>query len=121
MKDLVESPSVKLFDLGANDEGHWGCDHMVPQLEDCVDCLKAAHPDVDFVFWFNHSSGHSKKRQGGLDGGNVNSGFGGAQPVMRNNSVILQTTDGCIGPHDLIMSVGMTQSVVFLPAHEGPF
>jgi hypothetical protein len=78
-KDLQESPSVKFFVLGANNEGCWGHNHMVTQLEDCVACLKLACPNFDFAFLFDHSSGHSK-----------NSGFGGPQLVMRD-SVVLET------------------------------
>jgi hypothetical protein len=119
-KDLKESPFVKFFELGANNEGYWGYNHMVLQLEDCVDCLKVVCPDFDFVFLFDHSSGHSKKRHGGLDAGNMNSGFGGAQPVMRNDSIIVQM-DGYLGPYDSVLAVGMAQSMVFLPTDVGPF
>ena len=49
-KDLSESPFLKCFELGANNEGCWGHDHMALQLEDCVDCLiKVACLDFDFV------------------------------------------------------------------------
>jgi hypothetical protein len=119
-KDLKESPFVKFFELGSNNEGCWGCNHMVLQLEDCVDCLKVACPEFDFVFSFDHSSGHSKKRQGGLDAVNMNSGFGGAQPFMRNDGIVVQT-DGSLGPHDTVLSVGVAQSLVFLPTNVRPF
>ena len=66
-KDLVESPFVKHFELGANNEGCWGCNHVALQSEDCINCLQVACPDFDFVLLFDHSSGHSKKRHGGLD------------------------------------------------------
>ena len=79
-----------------------------------------ANPDLDFVFLFDHSSRHSKKRHGGLDAGNVNSGFGGAQPFMQNDSVIVQT-DGYLGPYDSILCLGMQQSMQFLPTDVGPF
>ena len=75
-KDLAQSPFVKCFELGANNEGRWGRDHMALQLEDCADCLKAAHPDFKFLLLFDHSSSHSKKRRCGLDAANTSSGFG---------------------------------------------
>jgi hypothetical protein len=50
----------------------------------------------------------------------MNSGFGGAQPFMRKDSIVVQT-DGYLGPHDAILSVGMAQSMVFLPTDFGPF
>jgi hypothetical protein len=40
---------------------------MVIQLEDVVDCLQMVHPDFDYLVLFDHSSGHAKKRIGGLD------------------------------------------------------
>ena len=119
-KDLEESPFVRYFELGANNEGYWGYNHMVLQLEDCIDCLKVAYPNLYFVFLFDHSSRHSKKRHGGLDAGNMNSGFGGAQLFMRNDSVIVQT-EGYLGPYDSILCVGMKQSMEFFPKDVRPF
>jgi hypothetical protein len=52
---------VKLFQAGANDEGCWGHDHMAMQLDACVACLKAAHPDFDFVCLFDHNGGALEK------------------------------------------------------------
>jgi hypothetical protein len=118
-KDLIESPFVKHFELGANNEGCWGHNHMVSQLEDCMDCLKAACPDFDFAFLFDHSSGHSKKRRGGLDAANMNSGFGGGQPFMQRSNVI--QIDGCLGPFDPALAVGDEQSMTFSPTDVGPF
>ena len=36
---LTSSPFVLEFEYGANAEGYWVYEHMVLQLEDCVDCL----------------------------------------------------------------------------------
>jgi hypothetical protein len=96
-----------------------GYNHMVLQLEDCVDCLKVVYPHLDFVFLFDHSSGHSKKRCGGLDAGQMNSGFGGSQPPTRNSMII--HADGYLGPNDSILSVGMEQSMSFESTDVGPF
>ncbi len=118
-EDLIESPFVKYFELRANNEGYWGYHHMVLQLEDCTDCLKVAYPDFDFVFLFDHSSGHSKKRHGGLDAANMNSGFGGGQPFMRYSNII--QIDGYLGPFDPTLAVGDEQSMTFSPTDVGPF
>ena len=118
-KEIIESPFVKYFEIGANNEGYWGYNHMVLQLEDCVDCLKVVYPHLEFVFLFDHSSGHSKKRRGGLDAGQMNSGFGGSQPTMRNSKIL--HVDGFLGPNDSILSVDMEQSMMFLPSDVGPF
>jgi hypothetical protein len=118
-QELKESPFVKYFELGANNEGYWGYNHMVLQLEDCVDCLKVVYPHLDFVFLFDHSSGHSKKRRGGLDAGQMNSGLCGSQPTTRNSIII--HADGYLGPNDSILSVGMEQSMSFVATDVGPF
>ena len=41
---------------------------MIVQLEDCIDCLDVMYgDDYDFVFMFDHSSGHAKQQNNGLD------------------------------------------------------
>jgi hypothetical protein len=64
-KEIKESPFIKYFELGVNNEDYWGYSHMVVLWEDCVDCLKVIYPHLD-------SSGHSRKRRGGLDVGQMN-------------------------------------------------
>jgi hypothetical protein len=74
-KEIKESATVhQYFELGANNEGYWGYNHMVLRLEDCFDCVKVVDPHLDF-FLFDHSSRHSKNS--GLELGQTNSGFGG--------------------------------------------
>jgi hypothetical protein len=94
-QDLTESPFVKYSELGANNEGYWGYNKMVLQLEDCVDCLKAVYPHLASVFLFDHSSGLPKKRRGGLDASHMNYGFGGSQQMMRNSKIV--DGDGFLG------------------------
>jgi len=43
---LTSSPFVLEFEYGANAEGYWVYEHMVLQLEDCVDCLKVLYPEI---------------------------------------------------------------------------
>jgi hypothetical protein len=94
---------------------------MTLQSEDCADCVKVACLDVDFAFLFNHSSGHSKKRHGGLDAAsNMNSGFGGAQqPFMRSSNI--SQIDGRLGRFDPALAPGDEQSMTFSPAVLRPF
>jgi hypothetical protein len=40
---------------------------MVLQLQDCVDVKTMLYPQYDFVFLFDHSSGHDTHREDGLD------------------------------------------------------
>jgi hypothetical protein len=93
---------------------------MVTQLEDCVDCVKVMYPQFNFVFLFDHSSGHSKKRIGGLNASSImNKEFGGAQPIMKTSK--MEAEDGFLGPFDSILSVGEVQGMQFLPTDSGPF
>ena len=48
---------------------------MSIQFEDVVDVVTTLHPDSIFLFLFNNSSVHGKKRIGGLDSGRVNNQF----------------------------------------------
>jgi hypothetical protein len=52
---------VKYFELGTNNEGYWGYNHMVLQLEDCADCLKAVYPHLQFVFCPTTAAGTLKR------------------------------------------------------------
>jgi hypothetical protein len=62
---------------GAN--GYWKYDHMVLQMEDCIDVVKVLWPNFDFLFLFDHSCGHDRCRPNGLNNKSLNKGFGGAQ------------------------------------------
>ena len=59
---LTESPFVHKFEFGGG-KGYWTGNHMILQVEDCIDCLRVLFTDqYDFAFLFDHSSGHAKKR-----------------------------------------------------------
>jgi hypothetical protein len=116
---LKESPFRKYFEFGMNNEGYWRYSHMVTQLEDCVDCLKVMYPQFKFIFLFDHSSGHSKKRIGRLDDSSMNKELGGAQPSMRISK--MEAEDGFLGPFDRILSVREVQSMHFLPTDSDLF
>jgi hypothetical protein len=59
-KPLNCSPFVRTFEYGVDSDGYWSYNHMVLQLEDCVDLLKHLYPDYDYLFLFDHFSGHDK-------------------------------------------------------------
>jgi hypothetical protein len=81
--NLVDSPFLKSFPYGNNHKGYWTNQHMKVQLEDVVDCLPVAFPDLYFLFLFDQSSGHTKKWDDGLLTQNMNVDFGG-KVVERN-------------------------------------
>jgi len=64
--ELTKSPFIRYLQHGAGNDGYWNYDHMVVQIEDCIDCLKYLYPQFDFVFELDHSSGHAKERPDGL-------------------------------------------------------
>ena len=91
---------------------------MVLQLEDCIDCLKTIHPNYSMVYLFDHSSGHAKKRVGGLDACAMNKYFGGNQPLMHRK--FIPTSIGYLGPfhqtsNSRMVQIGSYQSLVFPP------
>jgi hypothetical protein len=118
-KDLSESPFVRYLEIGVNNEGWWDYNQMILQLEDCVDCLKTLYPAIDFIFLFDHSSGHAKKRIGGLDASAMNKGFGGAQPSMRETT--MEAEDGYLGPFPRVVNVGDALRFDFQESDDGPF
>ena len=61
--DLMESPFVKEFEYGASNDGYWTYQHVVLQLEDCIDVLKVLFPLYTFLFRFDHFCGHDKQRK----------------------------------------------------------
>ena len=120
-KDLTSSPFRRFVLIGVNNDGYWNSNHMAIQLEDCVDCLQALYGDqFDFLFLFDHSQGHDRKRDGALDVRDMNKSFGGSSKGKLRDSNL---TEGCIGPHlhDKVLSVNNTQSMCFGPNDEGPF
>jgi hypothetical protein len=117
--DLKESPLVKYLYIGASNEGYWNSFHMSVQFEDVVDCLQVLYPEFQFVFLFDHSQGHARKRDGALTALSMSKGYGGAQAKMRD-TIILQD-EGYLGPHSPILKAGDTQSLVYLESDSGPW
>ena len=64
---LTTSPFLRFLQYGKNQSGYWTYNHMVLQMEDCVDCLKFLYPDFNFVFFMDHSNGHNRMRPDGLN------------------------------------------------------
>jgi hypothetical protein len=116
---LADSPFVMEFEYGASDaaKGYWCYEWMVLQLEDCIDVVQALYPMYDFVFMFDHSCGHDRKRPDGLGANDLNKGFGGAKPKMRDTKIVEPEQ---IGIHTRMLSVRQTQRLVFAVTDEGP-
>ncbi|KAI2492374.1 hypothetical protein MHU86_22183 [Fragilaria crotonensis] len=74
---LTTSPFIREFEYGQNADGYWTYQHMVLQLEDCVDILNVKYPQYDFLFLFDHSCGHDRQREDGLNVEKMSRSFGG--------------------------------------------
>jgi hypothetical protein len=116
---LTSSPFVVEFEYGANAEGYWVYEHMVLQVEDCVDCLKVLYPEHDFLFLLDHSCGHDRQRQDGLNVENMNKSYGGNKPKLRDTYIAQER--GFLGPYPRKLQPGDTQQMVFSTSDEGPF
>ncbi len=84
------SPFLGFFEYGENCKGYWAYNNIVLHYEDAVDVLKVMHPAVDFVFLFDHNSGHSKQQPDSLIQNRMNRLFGGKNAeAMRYTSIHL--------------------------------
>ena len=115
---LTESPFAVEFECGANNQGCWVCHHMIVQFEDCVDVVKTLHPELEFLFLFDHSCGHDRQRPDGLSVTKVNKTAGGVQPKMRQSKM---ETEEFLGPFPATLRVGDYQQMVFQDGDSGPF
>jgi hypothetical protein len=92
---------------------------MILQVEDCIDCLRILCNDqYHHAFLLDHSSGHAKKRVGGLDIGAMNKGFGGEH--LRGT--LIENKEGYLGLYhssnnSRMIQVGQVQELVY-PAEE---
>ncbi len=88
---------------------------MILQTEDCIGCLTTIFGNqYEYVFLFDHSSGHAKKRVGGLNVTSMTKGFGGE--LLRNTKI--ERSDGYLGPfHNInnpkMVQVGDEQQMVY--------
>ena len=77
---IVENPFVQYFEYGANNEGYWSYDHLVVQLEDCIDILKMLYSTdkYEIQIMVDHSCGHDCQREDGLNIKTMNKSYGGS-------------------------------------------
>ena len=79
---------IQNFDFGVNQDGFWSYHHMALQNEDAFDILSVVYPYSDFVILMDQSSGHTKKRENGLDVSKMSKNWGGNKDhVMRSTTV----------------------------------
>jgi hypothetical protein len=89
------------------------------QFEDYIDVAKTLHPQYEFMFMFDHSCGHDRKRPDGLNATRIQKNFGGKQPKMRDTTINCGEQLGEFGP---TISIGDTQTMMFTTNNDvGPF
>ena len=95
-KRLDKSPFIRELEYGKNKNGYWTYDHMVVQLEDCVDVLTCMFPDFEVVFFLDHSNGHDRTRPNRLSINKLNIKYGGAhvdiRKVRRKSDKVIRTS-----------------------------
>jgi hypothetical protein len=122
---LTQSPFIRRFEFGGSN-GYWNGSHMVMQTEDCIDWLKILYPQFDYIFLFDHSSGHAKKCADGLNMTLMNRGYGGENDMR---STTIEKAEGYLGLyHDKnnprMVQVGQEQILAFAKdadINDGPF
>ena len=118
---LTSSPFTSYFQYGANYEGYWNYNTMVLQFEDVIDVLTCLYGNqYQYVFYFDHSSGHDCSRPDGLNSNEMNKLFGGKQSKMRKSKI---GNDSYLGnfDHPDKLKVGKYQSMSFQAGDSGPF
>ena len=110
------------FEYGAGKDGYWSYEQMVIQTEDYLDILKALYPQYDYKTLFDHSCGHDRQREDGLNKNKLGKGWGGANPKLRSSEITRE--EGYLGQfnHAKKLKVGETQSMVFADDNlDGPW
>ena len=51
-RKLEKSPFLRELEYGKNKCGYWTYNHMVIQLEDCIDILQYMYPEFEFIFFW---------------------------------------------------------------------
>ena len=115
----TNNPFYTEFEYGANKEGYWNYELMVLQLEDCTDCTSVLYPNFDFIFLFDHSCGHDKQREDGLNAENMAKGYGGKQSKLRDTKIL--TKIGYLGDFPSQLKEGDIQSMQYHEEDDGPF
>ena len=90
-----------------NKQGYWSYDHLVIQMEECLDRLKVLYLSFDLVFVFDHFCGHNQAREGRPKISITRKYFGGKQQNMRDTVILGE--DRFLGPHDHILATDNTQ------------
>jgi len=116
---LTKSPFIRNLEYGVNQDGYWGYNNIVEQFEDCVDVIKTLYPELQTKWMFDQSSGHCKKKEGGLNVHGMNKEYGGSQKKLRDT--LIQQADGYLGSFlSRTLTVGDIQHFTYDSRDSGP-
>ena len=110
---------VAYFDYGANKEGYWSYEDIIVHLENCLGILKTLFlPEVCAVqILVDHSCGHNRQREDILDVRSMNSGYGGAQRIIRLSIM----KEVCLGKFNPTLKIGNQQQMLCQATNDGSF
>jgi hypothetical protein len=90
---LVDLPFVKYLYIGANNKGFWKSYYMSLQFEDILDCVQVLYPQCEFLFFFDRSQEHARKREGTLNAQQMSRHFGGKTQLIMRDTIMLMHKD----------------------------
>ena len=114
-----DNPFIRYFQFGANNEGYWSYEHLIIQIEDCVDVLRGVldFNQYEIRFMVDHSCGHDRQRDDGLSVCHMNRDYGGKQRMMHRSKI----TEDILGPHNPLLQCNEVQYMNYRSSDEGPF
>jgi hypothetical protein len=83
--------------------------------------FKVLYPNLAFLFMVDHSCGHDRQREDGLNVEQMNKSFGGSQAKMRDTTIAEQKGYLSTYLHSKMLKPGDIQTMVFHQHDSGPF
>jgi len=80
--DLLDIPLKREFEYGQSNEVIWCYKHMVLKIEGCVNVLNVLILNFKFMFIFDHSCGHDRQQEDGLNVENMSKSNGEKQHAL---------------------------------------
>ena len=84
---LVASPGLRSFEYGVNREGYWTYTTFAEQVTDVMLLCEWLYPGYQLALKVDHSAGHAKLKDDGLNVGNMNVNWGGKQQHLHDSKV----------------------------------
>jgi hypothetical protein len=120
-QQLTKNPFVTEFEYGVAGQGYWDYNHMVLQMEDCIDVLHVLHgvDKYDYQFLYNHLLGHDKQQPDSLSVTRMTKYFRGAQAKMRDTVITMEQQLGTYPRSQELgqLFLGNTQSMQYKPSN----